>query len=432
MIWESRSVEEDIEGKSEIVVFFKQYLDPRWNGWTFSRKRVTESFEFVYLGVVFHANGIKSSIAKAVKRRAIKAKNALFVKMGICHGMKIYDPKILNKLFDGVVVPSALYGCEMWGPDVVNMAKDGLIYDTLEESQWLFLRMVLWVGKATPHMCMLKEMGRELLILKCIENAIAFWNKLAIKPTTCILGKAARENMAHVEQGWCNSITKMIGKVRTVANTTMTNEDGWLVPLPKKDIVQLFKSFLEAENIRKINHISDVTMGNVNGSAVRNCPDHIRCGFKQFKYTKWCAPNKDSEDADPVMFYIDDVYNIRILARFRCGMHWLATEKDRSEGSRSCRRCICCTLGEREDELHLLFCDAYKSLRVGFPRVFMSEEYMNLRSAYEQGDSTIDALMNVFMNSRDDGFISDFVGYLRRSVKIRDDILHNMLNMPGC
>ena len=414
-------------GKSEIVVFSKHFLNPAWNaGWTFSRKRVTESLEFVYLGVVFHSKGIKSSISKAMKRRANKAKSALFVKMGICHGMKIYDPKVLNKLFDGVVVPAALYGSEIWGPDAVNMAKEGLINQTLEDIQWLFLRMALWLGKATPHMCMLKEMGRDLLILKCIENTIGFWNKLATRPTNCVLGKAAKENILHVEQGWCNSIISMAKKVATL-DATMLNEDGQLVPLRKKDIVHKFVSSLEAENIRKMDHISDAILGNGDGSAVRNCPDHIRGGFKQFKYTKWYAPSKDGGDDDPVIFHIGDVYNIRILSRFRCGMHWLATEKDRAEGGRSCRRCHCCTSGEREDEMHLLFCDAYESIRTDLPRVFMSEDYVNLRSSYIQNDSMIDALMNVFMNNRNGAFLSDFVGYLRRSVKIRDNILGNRL-----
>ena len=412
--------------KSEIVIFFRQWATaPLWQGWYYNGKKLTESQEFIYLGVVFHSKGIKHSITKAVKRRITKARSALFVKIGICHGMRVYDPKVLAKLFDGVVVPSALYGSALWGPDVVMLAKQSLIHQPLEELQWLFLRMTLWLGKATPHLSMLQEMGRDLLITSCIQNSIGFWNKVAKRPANCILAKAAKENMIHVRHGWCACVISMVNKAAGM-NVSLMDEIGRLTTLPKKQILEQVLSKREVDNNRILDPILMATY-DTSGSMVRGCPDHIRSGYKQFKYAKWFADgNADSHE--PVIFNVTDVFDIRILSRFRCGMHWLATEKGRVEvAGRSRRVCRCCTKGEREDELHLLFCDAYEQIRNELPIVFESDVYKKLHDSYKDNGSMVDACMNMMMNVKDVSFMNGLVGYLRRSVKVRDRLLSGEL-----
>ena len=117
------------------------------------------------------------------------------------------------------------------------------------------------------------------------------------------------------------------------------------------------------------------------GSLVRECPDSIRIGFKAFKYTRWFRC--DVKDEPPTISFVQDVSDIRILARFRCGMSWLATEKNRHKGlGRNDRVCACCSAKEREDELHIFFCDAYAGLRAQFSEVFEDELYKRLHDAY--------------------------------------------------
>jgi hypothetical protein len=206
--------------------------------------------------------------------------------------------------------------------------------------------------------------------------------------------------------------------------------DGTEVSLLDDDRVQTvnyrqimigFKTMLEKFEMRTYAMCENATE-RLSGSLVRACPNDVRNGFKSFKYRKWFQRSED--DLLPITSYLQDVDDIRVMARFRCGMHWLATEKQRSnEAGRSGRICGCCNRNEREDELHVLFCDAYTHIRQHFHNVFTSESYKKLHDAYMNNNNMIDVHMNEFMNQDDVRFVTNFAGYLRRSIKVRDDLL---------
>lgn len=402
--------------KSEVVIFFRQWARdiPRLR---FGGKRLNEVKEFTYLGVVLSEKGIKNSIPKAVKRRAIKAKNALFGMMGICHGLKVFDIEVLNKLFDGIVAPSALYGAEVWGPDVARLTKDGMVYMPLEENLFLFLRMALMVGKATPHVAMLREAGKHLLIQDCCFKSIGFWNKICGRSEHCLVKKAAMESIELENIGWAWSFKNMLNMMAGVMPDLCL--DGSLVQLDRKDVTQKVSCALQDLVKDGYEDILSAT-NDVRGSKVRKCPDHVRRGFKAFKYASWFQ----NDTGTPIMFKLQDAYDIRIMARFRCGMHWLATEKDRSKAlGRSLRICKCCDCNDREDELHVILCSAYEDLRNMFPHVFATDTFKNLKEMVSNGDGVSDEDVKDFMNQNDELFVKDLVGFLRRSICVRDRMM---------
>ena len=407
--------------KSEVVVFFKNWTKEPYK-WMFNKKQIQESKEFVYLGVHFHTSGFKTSVTKTVKRRALKARNALFGIIGTCHRLKVYDIQILNTLFNGAVVPSALYGCEIWGPDLIHSINTDLTYQPLEDTQWLFMRMALWVGKSTPHSSMLRETGRELLILKCFEQSIGFWNKLCSRPSNgnCLVTKAAKDNLLRLDNGWAKNFQAML-QMAAGLEVNLT-QDGQFCRVDKRHTMGKIRAKLEAVMSMKYAACISATETS-SGSLVRACPNNVRDGFKSYKYNKWFE--HDENDA-PIMSLVPDVGDIRTLARFRCGMHWLATEKGRSaELGRSDRLCMCCAANEREDELHLLFCDAYSHIRSQFPTVFYCDSYHTLRHAYNNNDHDLDERMSTFLNKSNYAYINDFVGFLRKSIKVRDAIVES-------
>jgi hypothetical protein len=134
-----------------------------------------------------------TSMSKTVKRRVEKARGALFAKKGICESQGVYSPKIMTTLFDVVVLLSATYACEVWGPDIVMASRSGLEYQILEELHCLFMRMTLWVGKSTPHEIMKHELGREPVLVACIARVLGFRNSLVDKGSQSVLYKSARE-----------------------------------------------------------------------------------------------------------------------------------------------------------------------------------------------------------------------------------------------
>lgn len=270
------------------------------------------------------------------------------------------------------------------------------------------------VGKSTPHTVMLREMGRQYLLQVCCYKCIGFWNRVCARQDACLVGQAVKENSALEGVGWCSNFKNMLLKTANVEIELINS--GRLVPVDKKDIVRRFQSRLlglEALNCEQI----ETAVSNELGSMVRNCPDNIRKGFKVFKHRRWFY---DESRKFPVLYALEDAYDIRVLAKFRCGMHWLATEKNRSnEVGRSERRCMCCASNEREDEMHVIFCAAYVSLRNQFAHIFTSQVYLDLKQAYENGSGDVDECLKTFFNQDDPQFVYEFAGYLRRSIEIR-------------
>ena len=407
--------------KSEVLVFFKKNLQKKFK-WKFGGKFLKEVQEFVYLGTVLDSNGFKTGVRKSIKRRLSKAKNALFGMIGTCHGFNIYDLKVLNTLFDGIVAPSALYGSEIWGPDMFELRKGStsFSFEPIEDLQNLFLRMALWMGKATPHFCLRKEAGRIPLSLKVYSSSIRFWNKICARPSGCILRSILSQDIKYVPHGWTWSLHNMVQHM--TGRVVITGcEDDWLTRIPIKDVMDAICARWEAyEATRTEDTMRQAGDGNC---LVRQIPDRARDGFKTFKYKLWFLSNWDTHDLP--MYHVQDVYDIRTLARFRCGMHWLKTEKNR-DLPRSERLCDCCRLQDREDELHVFMCEAYSELRTEFPDVFESVEYLSLVNAVNTKCDSVDNLMNKLMNKGD--YIASLVGYLRRSIKIRDTITGGRTN----
>ena len=268
---------------------------------------------------------------------------------------------------------------------------------------------------------MLKETGRQLLILKGIENSISFWNRVCLSPEGGLLRRVMRENRSGlVGNGWYQNFADMLQKTSGLDITISESDD--LLPLDKRYIMACVQDkILEVNN--RVHDSIDHHIRGASGSAVRACPNHVRIGFKTFKYQQWFQDLKDV----PIISYVHEISDIRILAKFRCGMHWLATETQRSNGvGRSRRICKYCNDGEREDELHIFFCGAYSHIRDMFACVFESELYQRLKIAFSQNSDDMDYCMNKFVNSEDTFHINALVGYLRKSIKVRENFMNDL------
>jgi hypothetical protein len=311
-----------------------------------------------------------------------------------------------------------VYGSEIWGPDLINGLKNDLENKTLEEVQWVFLRMALWVGKSTPHACMLKETGRQLIACRVIQSTIGFWNRVVTLGENHLIAQVMKENMTFMDGGWSQNFEVMMQKlcghpVQVVA------ANGNLIKVDKEHIMSCTRTKIQKSGNHHIERIATKVTAAI-GSKVRACPDDIRDGFKAFKYKAWFQYD---EIERPIIMHVQDISDIRTLARFRCGTHWLATEVARSNHvARSERICPCCNSGEREDELHVFFCDAYEHIKTSFPAMFNSDSYVELRNAYLNKNNDLDNRMNSFVNRDDKTYINELAGFLRRSIKIRKDL----------
>ena len=235
-----------------------------------------------------------------------------------------------------------------------------------------------------------------------------------------IIIRALKENILDVEDGWSQNFQDMIRKLSDHTITLLDDHDK-IIPVNKKHIMDCVADKVMNAESRKYEYIVEV-VENISGCKVRACPNHMRDGFKAFKCKMWF---QDDNLNMPILSFVHHIADIRTLARFRCGTHWLATEVNRSDDvGRSDRLCLCCNNGEREDELHIFFCEAYSNIKSLFPAVFESEAYLKLLDAYMNNSDELDKHMNHFMNVTEDSYINALAGFLRKSIKIRKDLIN--------
>ena len=411
--------------KSEVVVFHRRFLargaTPRWQ---YGGRVMKESKAFTYLGVVLDSQGWGKSAVASIKRRADKARGAFFAQRGICEGMRVHDPAILSTLFDSVIVPSACYGAEVWAPEAIGLAKENLIYQPLEELHWLFMRMTLWASKGTPHKVMMRELGRVPLIVACLERSLNFWNKIVKRGPGDLMYVAARESIGlEHTTSWSHKMSAMVERMTGVAHA-LWDDVYILKAVDVPGLIGQAKARMQENDQQVYDSVArEAEVGHNEGSIVHACPDSVREGFKWFKYRAWCDPQSNGDAAQPIatlpLMFLQNVSDVRVMAKFRCGMHWLATEKNRHEGGRSTRLCPCCDWRVREDEVHVFLCPLYHSSRCRYPTVFESQSFRCFRASVRRNTQDFDTSFRSFINTPVAQFQQQLAAYLSIVKQVR-------------
>ena len=109
-----------------------------------------EHIEFKYLGIIFTKS---RSFYKAMKNNVDQAKKAMHLLYKRIRNLNLpIDLQI--KLFDHTIVPTLLYGCEVWGYQNVQ---------TVENLHNDFLRNIPNLRKSTPIYILHAELDRKSL-----------------------------------------------------------------------------------------------------------------------------------------------------------------------------------------------------------------------------------------------------------------------------
>ncbi len=163
--------------KSKVMIFSKGKIRniPKL---TFNNNDIEVVFEYKYLGIIFNFNGSFVKAKKHLVNLATKAMYGLITK-----ARKFNLPIDLHlHLFDTLVLPIMLYGCEIWG------FENNSILDRLHLK---FCKMLLGIKKTTPTCMVLGELGRLPLDVLIRSRMINFWSRIVnnTTKTTSILYK---------------------------------------------------------------------------------------------------------------------------------------------------------------------------------------------------------------------------------------------------
>lgn len=150
--------------KTKVVIFSKKKIAQNVK-FMFNDNKLDVCDSYNYLGILFHYNSNLDNTKKKLVQQAQKALYSVYYKI-----RNINIPIDLQlKIFDTLVRPILLYGCE-----VIGYEKN----DNIEKVHLQFLKKILKVRATTPSHLVYGELGRFPLIVDIKCRILCFWNSL--------------------------------------------------------------------------------------------------------------------------------------------------------------------------------------------------------------------------------------------------------------
>ncbi|XP_071139805.1 uncharacterized protein [Mytilus edulis] len=340
--------------KTKIVIFRKRTFELNNNlAFTYDGQNIDIVDDFTYLGIIFASNG---SFCKNKERLVCQARKAMFSIMKKSRKLNL-PIDIQLEMFDVMVLPILMYGCEIWGSTNNSI---------LESFCLQFYKYILSLKKCTPNCIMYGELGRFPIDIFIKSRMVAFWKRII-----------------------CNKQDKIAATLyKLLYNMHIKNffHSKWIVCIEKTLNNCGLSEYWLSQSVPKNVVISNLVK---------------QCLCDQFKQT-WVTTVYDSAKClnyrifktihNFERYIVDLPYDLRkAYCNFRCMNHKLPIEQGRFWGvERDDRICDLCNLCEIGDEFHYLFkctffsnerkrllpCNVYKKPNaIKYCELFCSDDY---------------------------------------------------------
>ncbi len=322
------------ETKTKVIVFSKRKYKLKDNI-LFDGKVLESVDEFKYLGVTFSTNG---RFVKCKTERVKKAQRAMFsvIKKSRAKHLPI---DVQLHLFDSMVMPVLIYGCEIWGYEKV---------EPIEKLQLKFFRYILHLKNSTPICMMRGELGKMPIECEIQKRLINFWAKLIDNTSSKLSSKMYKVLHSMYTTGgfsslWVQNIERILNNcgLGYVFQEQCSYGDNWLKEIIKQNVKDQYAQKWSLD---------------VNNSSKCSTYRLFKTSFEFEKYLVKLPYPKYTQ-----------------LCRFRTTNHKLPIEIGRYRNiPRAERHCTLCDQGTLGDEFHfILACPALNALRERFiPRKF--------------------------------------------------------------
>lgn len=314
--------------KTKILIFSKGPLIKK--EFHYNNNGIENVKEFKYLGIILTRGG---TFCKAKKHLSEQAQKAMY---GVIRKIRQFDLSVECQLdlFDKIVVPVLLYGCEIWGYE--NL-------DIIERVHLKFLKTIFNLKSSTPSYMIYGESGRFPLYIKVYSRMITYWRKLLYSEN-----KIANIVYRYFCTEYCKNVYKnpWIECIERILNMcglpNVWKDQGYCVNIKWLSIK--VNQVLKDQFIQKWS--SDID-GSSKGQS-----------YKLFKHTF---------GVEKYVFTLP-VKLRKILMKFRTSNHRLPVETGRWYGiPLNERMCTYCNKGEIGDEFHfILQCPNFSQSRKKF------------------------------------------------------------------
>lgn len=271
------------------------------------------------------------------------------------------------ELFDKMVVPVLLYGCEVWGFEKL---------DSIERVRLKFLKYILCLKSSTPNYMVYGETGRFPLYVIVFTRMVSYWCKLISSTNT--------------------SITNILYRYLLIQTENTTSSNPWI-----DCIRHIFNScglsnvwHSQFSNIVNQKWVSKEVKQRLQDQFIQNWHADINNSSKGVTY-KIVKSNFEYEkylDILPLIFR-------KILVKFRTSNHHLPVKLGRWEGIPFNERfCPLCNTKRIADEFHyILECDAISQVRNKFIDKTFSARPNVLKLSYLMTTCNVKLLRKLFM-----------------------------------
>ena len=321
--------------KTKIVIFSRGNF--RTNKFCFicNNKEIEIVTEVKYLGLVLSKSGSFTNTKKDLVNRASKA---MFAVLRKCRQFNLSIDCQLD-LFDKMIKPVLLYGCEIWG--FSNL-------DIIERLHLKFCKYILGVNKSTPNFMVYGELGRYPLSISIKMRMITFWANIVnsnISKLSGILYRLAyfNHNTKSIPIPWLSFIEKTLNECGLCNVYSCSQVNVLSLKHAVKQI--LCDQYLQKWNSDKLNSSRGIN-------------------YRMFKY---------EFKLESYLLNLS-TKNARILCKFRTGNAKLPTETGRwLNNERENRICHLCNT-DIGDEFHYIFnCTSLSADRKQYiPSVFIN------------------------------------------------------------
>ena len=228
--------------KTKIIRFTRNKLQTTVQDFWLNGEIVELVDSYIYLGTTVQYNG---KFTGAIQKQINQAHRALFAIKSKKEKFNLPIDIVLD-LFDKMILPILLYGCEIWGFE--NLEKIEVFYRK-------FLKYILKVNMRTTNCMVYGETGRTPLKIIIQTRMVCFWHKVSTGLNTKLsyrLLYLLNKLNAQTNSEQTNSPSLWLKRIEQIL-TSCDMRNVWLNPKSYKPIQLKKRNYTETCNLRQAN-----------------------------------------------------------------------------------------------------------------------------------------------------------------------------------
>jgi hypothetical protein len=334
--------------------------------------------EYNDLGLLTKQQHTVSGMIKHIAKRGQRAVAILHRKVKEL-GVRVSANAMLL-LFQAIVLPNLTFGCEIWGPWILqaDFAADTAFTNAIERVRMSFLRVLLGLKSSTPGWNVIREVGWYPLQVFVARQLVRWMNKLWSMPASTIARQAMQECWQLFFDGntdnWCGKLHAFFSEVG-IQPASFLDEHPSIPIYCEQRVVdtlrcrshRVYLDLLAAQPPLAL-HSSKLLQYHLLFG------DHLEIGVSKWRRARYLNLPLSPQQ-------------LKLLARFRLSNHFLAVEVGRWRRPEPVpfaeRVCELCGDGSVQDEFHHVFvCTALHAVRAALPSLFVQGRTPNLNSLF--------------------------------------------------